>query len=44
MCVIKIEWLGSGDFVCGYDECVYGLLLYFVWVNCLKESLMFDVK
>lgn len=42
--VIKVERPGAGDFARAYDETVYGLSSYFVWLNRSKESLTLDFK
>jgi itaconate CoA-transferase len=42
--VIKVERPDVGDFARAYDETVFGLSSYFVWLNRSKESLTLDVK
>jgi crotonobetainyl-CoA:carnitine CoA-transferase CaiB-like acyl-CoA transferase len=40
--VIKLE-RREGDFARGYDDAVFGLSSYFVWLNHGKESVSFDL-
>lgn len=42
--VIKIERVGSGDVVRGWDSAVHGLSTGFVWVNAGKKSVELDLK
>ncbi|NKI18678.1 CoA transferase [Spongiibacter sp. KMU-166] len=42
--VIKIERVGTGDVVRGWDSAVHGLSTGFVWVNAGKKSVELDVK
>lgn len=41
--VIKLE-RPEGDFSRSYDDCVFGLSTYFVWINRGKESCRVDLK
>jgi itaconate CoA-transferase len=42
--VVKIERPGTGDFGRGYDEKVWGISSWFVWLNRSKQSLTLDLK
>lgn len=42
--IIKIERVGTGDVVRGWDSAVHGLSTGFVWVNAGKESVELDLK
>lgn len=42
--IIKIERVGTGDVVRGWDSAVHGLSTGFVWVNAGKKSVELDLK